>query len=621
MAKYTSVTISGYDATPPPDDGTVSEANKVKWSTEKTKLGDPLKTAIEAINTNLVSAFDVGPTALTTSTTLGATHYGDFVQTSGASLTHTLTDAATLGAGWHTYLVSTDANDVTIGRATGADTINGSAANITLYGNTVARIFVNAAGNGFIIDHGKISNNTFTPMQFFTAGIGPNYLQNISIAPNVGSKQLNVGIKTKAGADASSTDPIQIAFRNVTLTTGDYVIRNITAALSANAPNGATLGFTASQTGYVYVYALDNAGTVEVVLSGSNHWDEAAVHSTTASSATADSGSVLYSSTARTNVPIRYIGRIKIQTGAVAGEWDNAPTEIHVGYTNNKAASQGLTQKSGGTVNIWNGGESCHISVTTATITMTIASPGVVTDTAHGMSAGDPIRFTTTGALPTGVTSGTTYYVLAPTADTYTFSTTSGGAAVNTSGTQSGVHTVTRDILSFGTAPYAGATKLVIFDGSNVVIHSANCRLPGASNITTAAADTCLVYADTTTQMDILNYPFVSKATLYTKNRTVLGDASVTFDTASFRDSQVYTITPTAARAITVPTATNIISELPGYRVGTWFDFTSCVLAAFDVTLTTNTGVTLYGNAVANNSSGTWKVLVTSSTTVDIVRM
>lgn len=174
-------------------------------------------------------------------------------------------------------------------------------------------------------------SETFTPIQFFTAGIGPNYLQNISILPSVSSKALTVALKTKAGADASSTDPIQIAFRNVTLTTGDYVIRSTTAATSVVAPNGATLGFIASQTGYAYVYALDNSGIPELILSGSNHWDEATVQSTTAISATADSGSVLYSSAARANVPIRYIGRIKIQTGAIAGEWDNAHTEVHVG--------------------------------------------------------------------------------------------------------------------------------------------------------------------------------------------------------------------------------------------------------------------------------------------------
>lgn len=78
-----------------------------------------------------------------------------------------------------------------------------------------------------------------------------------------------------------------------------------------------------------------------------------------------------------------------------------------------------------------------------ATITMTIASPGVVTWTSHGFVGGEKIAFSTTGALPTGVTAGTTYYVLSTsiTANTFRFSATSGGSAINTSGSQSGVHT------------------------------------------------------------------------------------------------------------------------------------------------------------------------------------
>ena len=163
MAKYTGVSISGYNATPPSDDGTVSESNKVKWSTEKTKLTDPLKTAIESINTNLVSAFDVSPAALTTNTTLETSHYGDPVQVSGAGVTLTLTDAATLGAGWYCEVINTDStNTVTIGRATGADTINGTAANISLLPYQAISIFVNAEENGFIATakrtHSKTNN-------------------------------------------------------------------------------------------------------------------------------------------------------------------------------------------------------------------------------------------------------------------------------------------------------------------------------------------------------------------------------------------------------------------------------------------------------------------------------
>lgn len=53
---YTTVSVSGYNSAAPPDDGSTGSDNTVEWAKHKTKLGDPLKTAIEQMNTNLVSA-------------------------------------------------------------------------------------------------------------------------------------------------------------------------------------------------------------------------------------------------------------------------------------------------------------------------------------------------------------------------------------------------------------------------------------------------------------------------------------------------------------------------------------------------------------------------------------
>lgn len=76
-----------------------------------------------------------------------------------------------------------------------------------------------------------------------------------------------------------------------------------------------------------------------------------------------------------------------------------------------------------------------------ATVTITIASPGVVTWNSHPLQNGDPVRLQTTGALPTGLAANTTYYVVSAAANTFQLSATRGGAAINTSGTQSGTHT------------------------------------------------------------------------------------------------------------------------------------------------------------------------------------
>jgi hypothetical protein len=91
-------------------------------------------------------------------------------------------------------------------------------------------------------------------------------------------------------------------------------------------------------------------------------------------------------------------------------------------------------------------GTSDWIDVTSGTVTMTQATPCVISQTAHGLKQGSKIVFSTTGALYTGLTAGTTYYVIAAglTADAFEVSATLDGSAVNTSGSQSGVHTITR---------------------------------------------------------------------------------------------------------------------------------------------------------------------------------
>ena len=81
------------------------------------------------------------------------------------------------------------------------------------------------------------------------------------------------------------------------------------------------------------------------------------------------------------------------------------------------------------------------ISPTATTVTMTIATPGVITWTGHTLTAGSPVYFTTTGSLPTGISSGQTYYVVSPATNTFQIAATPGGTAINTTGTQYGTHT------------------------------------------------------------------------------------------------------------------------------------------------------------------------------------
>jgi hypothetical protein len=86
--------------------------------------------------------------------------------------------------------------------------------------------------------------------------------------------------------------------------------------------------------------------------------------------------------------------------------------------------------------------------------TVTIATPGVVTMAAHGFYHGQRVQITTTGALPTGLTASTTYFVEVATADTFYLCTTlvnvAAGTRIATSGSQSGVHTLTGMTIQLG---------------------------------------------------------------------------------------------------------------------------------------------------------------------------
>lgn len=86
-------------------------------------------------------------------------------------------------------------------------------------------------------------------------------------------------------------------------------------------------------------------------------------------------------------------------------------------------------------------------SYSTATVTVTIATPAVMTWTAHGLVSGQRIQLATTGALPTGLVAATTYWITVIDANTFNLSSSLANAQtatfIATSGSQSGVQTAT----------------------------------------------------------------------------------------------------------------------------------------------------------------------------------
>jgi hypothetical protein len=93
----------------------------------------------------------------------------------------------------------------------------------------------------------------------------------------------------------------------------------------------------------------------------------------------------------------------------------------------------------GGAIYLWN----ANLGVASSTFTVTIATPAVVTfSSLSGLPNGTAIQLTTTGALPTGLSVGTVYYVANVSGTTCNLTATYGGANINTSGSQSGTHSV-----------------------------------------------------------------------------------------------------------------------------------------------------------------------------------
>jgi len=73
-------------------------------------------------------------------------------------------------------------------------------------------------------------------------------------------------------------------------------------------------------------------------------------------------------------------------------------------------------------------------------VTISSATPGVVSWVGHGLPAGTPVVFSTSGALPAPLVAGTVYFVVDPDTDDFSVAATSGGAAINTTTAGTGIH-------------------------------------------------------------------------------------------------------------------------------------------------------------------------------------
>lgn len=178
----------------------------------------------------------------------------------------------------------------------------------------------------------------------------PYLLQNIGLAASVSSGALTISLKQYDGSTDPSPESLSfIGFRDDTNNVGGYENVKVNSAVSTVISNGSTAGHGSGTVEYLHIYALNNSGTVELAWSSAMH-DETKLNSTTAEGGAggADNEDVLYSTTARSNVPIKYLGRIEISE-ATAGDWQSNPISITVGCENRYKLGKVLTFNSSGT--------------------------------------------------------------------------------------------------------------------------------------------------------------------------------------------------------------------------------------------------------------------------------
>lgn len=143
----------------------------------------------------------------------------------------------------------------------------------------------------------------------------------------------------------------------------------------------------------------------------------------------------------------------------------------------------------------------------TGTVTITNATPAVISWASHGLYVDSPVVFTTTDTLPAGLTPGTTYYIISAGfgANSFQVSATPQGAAINTSSDGAGTHTATNtsvmavDVAGcygfiFSTlcvSSSAGTTFDIWFrkNGTNIDRSNTRTEVANANNVIVSVAD------------------------------------------------------------------------------------------------------------------------------------
>jgi hypothetical protein len=193
-----------------------------------------------------------------------------------------------------------------------------------------------------------------TPTQTFKADILENYkyvsrktdyspnnmfgpdtlIVNGTFVVTVASNNLTVALKTLAGNDPSTTDPVTVFFRHSTITNGSYTPVKVTAATSFTVNNTNTLGTTSSVAFELWLVGINDTtfqlGLVNPALSTGLQYlpDEYTLKNSTGGNGGNNPG-VIYSPSSASSKPIVNLAILAWTSGlATAGAWSAVPTYV-----------------------------------------------------------------------------------------------------------------------------------------------------------------------------------------------------------------------------------------------------------------------------------------------------
>lgn len=198
------------------------------------------------------------------------------------------------------------------------------------------------------------------------------------------------------------------------------------------------------------------------------------------------------------------INDVSAQVGV---QWVSGPTPTFVGTTRLAVAGdQTATLHAGRRIQTTNTGGTIYSVVTSSVFS---------TSTALGVAHDSGVLDSGLAALSYGLLSAINPAIAADITNRYFSSMPSSGTGTTNIWAVSGNYahvSGTNTIASFGTAPYPGNSRTVIFDSALTLTHnSTSLQCPGAVSIVTAAGDRAIVHADTTANMIITDYARASR--------------------------------------------------------------------------------------------------------------